>query len=128
MQVKKKKKKNDNSKKNDMFLNCRSCNTIITNDYRSKFDKRYCADCLQKGYMGLDQYGMIRNKQIDFKKVYSDKYEPQKDGFVWRKHARLHTFMAREFTKQNPISEEIRNRHKHRNRNTRAPQPKRWTA
>jgi hypothetical protein len=46
MQVKKKKKKNDNSKKNDMFLNCRSCNTIITNDYRSKFDKRYCADCL----------------------------------------------------------------------------------
>ena len=41
-----KKKKNDNSKKNDMFLNCRSCNTIITNDYRSKFDKRYCADCL----------------------------------------------------------------------------------
>ena len=75
MQVKKKKKKNDNSKKNDMFLNCRSCNTIITNDYRSKFDKRYCADCLQKGYMGLDQYGMIRNKQIDFKKVYSDKYK-----------------------------------------------------
>ena len=38
--------KKDNSKKNDMFLNCRSCNTIITNDYRSKFDKRYCADCL----------------------------------------------------------------------------------
>ena len=52
--------------------------------------------------MGLDQYGMIRNKQIDFKKVYSDKYEPQKDGFVWRKHARLQTFMAREFKKQNP--------------------------
>jgi hypothetical protein len=41
-----KKKKKDNSKKNDMFLNCRSCSTIITNDYRSKFDKRYCADCL----------------------------------------------------------------------------------
>ena len=52
--------------------------------------------------MGLDQYGMIRNKQIDFKKVYSDKYEPTKDGFVWRKHARLQTFMAREFKKQNP--------------------------
>jgi len=52
--------------------------------------------------MGLDQYGMIRNKQIDFKKVYSDKYEPEKDGFVWRKHARLQTFMAREFKKQNP--------------------------
>jgi len=42
----KKKKKKDNSKKGDMFLNCRSCKTIITNDYRSKFDTRYCADCL----------------------------------------------------------------------------------
>jgi len=52
--------------------------------------------------MGLDQYGMIRNKQIDFKKVYSDKYDPIKDGFVWRKHARLQQFMAREYTKQNP--------------------------
>ena len=41
-----KKKKKDNSKKNDMFLNCRSCNAIITNDFRSKFDKRYCGDCL----------------------------------------------------------------------------------
>ena len=39
-------KKKDNSKKNDMFLNCRSCQQTITNDYRSKFDKRYCADCL----------------------------------------------------------------------------------
>jgi hypothetical protein len=44
--TKKKKKKKDNSKKNDMFLNCRSCKIIITNDYRSTFDKRYCADCL----------------------------------------------------------------------------------
>ena len=42
----KKKKKKDNSKKGDMFLNCRSCKTTITNDYRSKFDTRYCADCL----------------------------------------------------------------------------------
>ena len=41
-----KKKKKDNSKNGDMFLNCRSCKTIITNDYRSKFDMRYCADCL----------------------------------------------------------------------------------
>jgi len=32
MQEKKKKKKKDNSKKGDMFLNCRSCKTIITND------------------------------------------------------------------------------------------------
>ena len=39
-------KKKDNSKKGDMFLNCRSCKTIITNDYRSKFDRRYCADCV----------------------------------------------------------------------------------
>jgi len=52
--------------------------------------------------MGLDQYGQIRNKEIDFKKVYSDEYSPIKDGFVWRKHARLQTFMAREFKKQNP--------------------------
>ena len=52
--------------------------------------------------MGLDQYGMIRNGHIDWKKVYSDKYEPTKDGFVWRKHARLQKFMSKEFTKQNP--------------------------
>jgi hypothetical protein len=52
--------------------------------------------------MGLDQYGMIRNGHIDWKKVYSDKYEPTKDGFVWRKHARLQQFMAKEYAKQNP--------------------------
>ena len=52
--------------------------------------------------MGLDQYGMIRNGHIDWKKVYSDKYEPQKDGFVWRKHARLQKFMAKEYADQNP--------------------------
>ena len=52
--------------------------------------------------MGLDQYGMIRNGHIDWKKVYSDKYEPTKDGFVWRKHARLQKFMAKEYAKQNP--------------------------
>ena len=46
MQDKKKKKKKDNSKNGDMFLNCRSCKTIILNDWRSKFDTRYCADCL----------------------------------------------------------------------------------
>ena len=45
-QIKKKRAKKDNSKKGDMFLNCRCCKTIITNDYRSKFDTRYCADCL----------------------------------------------------------------------------------
>ena len=52
--------------------------------------------------MGLDQYGMIRNGHIDWKKVYSDKYEPMQDGFVWRKHARLQKFMAKEYVKQNP--------------------------
>ena len=52
--------------------------------------------------MGLDQYGMMRNKNVDWKKVYSDNYEPKEDGFVWRKHARLQVFMAREYRKQNP--------------------------
>jgi len=52
--------------------------------------------------MGLDQYAHIRNKELDWKKIYSDKYEPKEDGFVWRKHARLQVFMAREFAKQNP--------------------------
>ena len=52
--------------------------------------------------MGLDQYGMIRNGHIDWKKVYSDKYDPMQDGFVWRKHARLQQFMAKEYAKQNP--------------------------
>ena len=41
-----KKPKKDNSKNGDMFLNCRSCKAIITNDYRSRLDTRYCADCL----------------------------------------------------------------------------------
>ena len=53
--------------------------------------------------MGLDQYGQLRNTQIDFKKYYSDqKHDPAKDGFVWRKHARLQVFMAPEYKDQNP--------------------------
>ena len=53
--------------------------------------------------MGLDQYGQLRNTQIDFEKYYNDKnYDPMKDGFVWRKHARLQVFMAREYKDQNP--------------------------
>ena len=59
--------------------------------------------------MGLDQYAQKRNQKINFKKVYSDKYEPVEDGFVWRKHARLQVFMAREYKKQNP--EEDTNAH-----------------
>ena len=46
MKEKNKRKKKDNSKNGDIFLNCRSCNQIITNDYRSKDDTRYCRDCL----------------------------------------------------------------------------------
>jgi len=51
--------------------------------------------------MGLDQYAHIRNKKIDFNKVYSDDYKPQRDGFVWRKHARLQTFMQNKFFENN---------------------------
>ena len=52
--------------------------------------------------MGLDQYAHIRNQKIDFDKVYSDDYKPQRDGFVWRKHARLQTFMQNKFFERNP--------------------------
>ena len=39
-------KKKDNSKKNDYFVNCRCCGEYIRGDFRSNFDKRYCQDCL----------------------------------------------------------------------------------
>ena len=45
-QEKAERKKKDNSTKNDYFIFCRKCKTTIENDYRSPFDKRYCADCL----------------------------------------------------------------------------------
>jgi hypothetical protein len=51
--------------------------------------------------MGLDQYAHVRNKEIDFKKVYSDNYEPTIHGFVWRKHSRLQTFMENKFSELN---------------------------
>ena len=38
--------KKDNSKKGDIFENCRSCGEYIKGDYRSNFDGRYCQDCL----------------------------------------------------------------------------------
>ena len=57
--------------------------------------------------MGLDQFAHIRHKDIDFKKVYSDEYKPQRDGFVWRKHARLQTFMQNVFYQRNPNAEEF---------------------
>mgnify|MGYP003124332168 FL=1 len=36
----------DNSVKTDYFVNCRCCKELITADFRSKLDKRYCLDCL----------------------------------------------------------------------------------
>ena len=54
--------------------------------------------------MGLDQYAGLRDNKgqvhIDFENVYSNKYEPEKSGFVWRKHARLQVFMSKQFNKQ----------------------------
>ena len=53
--------------------------------------------------MGLDQYAGLRDSNgkvhIDFESVYSDKYDPEKSGFVWRKHARLQVFMSKQFNK-----------------------------
>ena len=51
--------------------------------------------------MGLDQYAQIKNKKINFKKVYSNEYEPTLHGFYWRKHARLQVFMNEQWVKQN---------------------------
>jgi len=65
--------------------------------------------------MGLDQFAHIRDKQSgqmkqpDFEKVYSDKYEPTTDGFVWRKHSRLQQFMENIWSEQNPDSSEAMN-------------------
>ena len=41
-----KRPKKDNSKKGDIFLNCRCCGVLIRPDWYSQIDKRYCADCL----------------------------------------------------------------------------------
>lgn len=43
---KKKRLKKDNSKKGDIFVNCRSCAEYIRGDWRSNFDGRYCKNCL----------------------------------------------------------------------------------
>ena len=51
--------------------------------------------------MGLDQYAHLRNRKIDWAKYYDGDEEEQKDVFVWRKHARLQTFMNKMFEKQN---------------------------
>ena len=44
--LKPKRAKKDNSKKGDIFLNCRCCGVSIRPDWYSQIDKRYCADCL----------------------------------------------------------------------------------
>lgn len=41
-----KRPKKDNSKKGDIFQNCRCCGEYIRGDFRSNFDGRYCQDCL----------------------------------------------------------------------------------
>ena len=41
-----KRPKKDNSKKGDIFVNCRHCGEYIRGDFRSNFDGRYCQDCL----------------------------------------------------------------------------------
>jgi hypothetical protein len=60
--------------------------------------------------MGLDQYAGLRDSKgevhIDFDNVYSGKYEPEKSGFVWRKHARLQVFMCKQFNKQKHENED----------------------
>ena len=43
---KKKRRKKDNSKKGDIFVNCRRCAEYIKGDWRSNLDGRYCKDCL----------------------------------------------------------------------------------
>ena len=62
--------------------------------------------------MGLDQYAHLRNKEIDWKKYYSDdekeREEGRQDVFIWRKHARLQTFFARKWREQNEAEQKKR--------------------
>lgn len=66
--------------------------------------------------MGLDQYAHLRDRKINWDKYYSDnekeRQEESKGVFVWRKHARLQTFMAREFELQKPENERARQKRK----------------
>ena len=52
--------------------------------------------------MGLDQYAHLRGQDDLSFNTYDDDYNPEKDGFYWRKHARLQQFMATMFDEQNP--------------------------
>tara|TARA_E500000318_G_scaffold53827_2_gene50097 strand:+ start:1759 stop:2202 length:444 start_codon:yes stop_codon:yes gene_type:complete len=60
--------------------------------------------------MGLDQYAHLRNRKIDWRKYYDNDEEEQKDVFVWRKHARLQTFMNSVWQKQNESEAKKRNK------------------
>ena len=51
--------------------------------------------------MGLDQYAKLKGQKLNFDKIFSDDCEPKKDGFCWRKHARLQVFMNNQWIKQN---------------------------
>ena len=51
--------------------------------------------------MGLDQYAKLKTQKINFDKIFSDDSEPKRDGFYWRKHARLQVFMNNHWIKQN---------------------------
>ena len=72
-------------------------------DFGMGYDKT--REITKENNMGLDQYAHLRNRKIDWKKYYSEhkkvSQEEQKDVFVWRKHARLQTFMNRKFEEQN---------------------------
>ena len=41
-----KRPKKVNSKKGDIFFNCRYCGVLIRPDWYSRIDQRYCQDCL----------------------------------------------------------------------------------
>ena len=45
IKIKKTRSKKDNSKKDDIFLNCRCCGVLIAPDWYSQSDQRYCQDC-----------------------------------------------------------------------------------
>jgi len=56
--------------------------------------------------MGLDQYAHLRGQDDLSFNSYDDDYNPEKDGFYWRKHARLQQFMAAMYSEQNPNNNE----------------------
>tara|TARA_R100000700_G_scaffold30635_1_gene37650 strand:- start:369 stop:827 length:459 start_codon:yes stop_codon:yes gene_type:complete len=60
--------------------------------------------------MGLDQYAHLRNRKVNWQKYYEDDKDEQKGVFVWRKHARLQTFMNKKFEEQNKHQVEKRTR------------------